>query len=350
MTARKPKTAPKDSSPKDPAARVPTAKDSGAGDPADRAEASGPAKAAPEPVKRWFLSDGTPYTGEDFQDAKGKPFGEMDVACAKCRGSGKRRFGRRRFGSCQECGGRKKVFEQVRIYSEAQIERKESTRQARRATITAQAAVKEAAAAARWQAWSDENAALVERAREADDPWMNDVLLRGEIYGSLTEGQVRAMREKIAELDAERRACLASRPVGSEKERLNLEVTCRRRGSFMGRGFGRRKGSREVFVTEMVDDAGNALIAITENFKLSAGDKASIRATVKEHDHERKPWPVTVLTRIEVLSLDPAPPPAEGDQPAREMWLDEDDTLPPLAPGEEPGACVDHGEGMNLPF
>lgn len=305
--------------------------------------------AAPAEKTSWFLADGTPYKGDDFRDDKGKPFGEMDVSCGSCRGSGKRRFGRRRFGSCQTCGGSKKVFEQVRIYSEAQIARKDATRQARRATISAAAAEKEAAAEARWQAWSGENASLVARAAETDDPWINDVLLRGRIYGSLTEPQVRAVREKIAALDAERRACIGSRPVGEEKQRLNLEVTCRRRGSFMARGFGRRRGSREVFVTEMVDDGGNALISITETFKLSPGDKAAIRATVKTHDHERKAWPVTVLTRVELLRLDPAPP--RDDDYAPDRWHEDDEApLPPMSPGEEPAECVDHGAGMNLPF
>jgi hypothetical protein len=308
-----------------------------------------PAKAeAPPAKKNWFLSDGTPYKGEDFRDPKGKPFGEMDVACGKCRGSGKRRFGRK-FGRCQACDGDKTVFTQVRIYSEAEINRKEKARMDRRAVISTMAKERRAAGDARWSAWCSENAELVERARETNDPFIVDVLSRGEVYGSLTEPQTKAVRRKIAELDAERRACIGSRPVAAPGVRQVMEVTCRRRGSFMGKKFGRGRGSREVFVTEMVDDAGNALICISDAFKLEKGDRASINATVKTHDEERKAWPVTVLTRIKILRHDPAPVVAKDEDEDPYADYDLSTPLPPLAPGEE-AECVDHGADMNLPF
>ena len=316
----------------------------------------GPGMIGPPPAeKAWFLHDGTPYKGEEFRDGKGKPFGEMDVACGKCGGSGKRRFGRRRFGSCQACGGQKTTFEQVRIYTQAEIDRKDAAVQARRATISAREAVKAEAAKGRWHAWCQDNAALVERAREADDEWINGVLLDGEAYGSLTEAQARAIHAKLIEMDEERRACIGSTRVGEPKARGEFEVTCRRRGQFMAKGFGRnRRKMREVYITEMLDRSGNALIAVTENFKLEKGDKALIRATVKEYDEQRKPWTVTVLTRVDILRLDPAPPaPEAADEAGPHAWLYDDELsapLPPLAPGEEPAECVDHGEGLNLPF
>lgn len=249
----------------------------------------------------WFTSDGEPYTGDVFENDKGKPYGELNVDCPRCGGSGRYR---RKF-DCLKCSGEGALFEQPRLYSAKEIE----ARQRKKAKVAKDREDAETARAAdRALAYQDfllRNQPMVERIVASGDKFALDVLTSAEKWGAPTDAQWAAVVEKLDRIDREKALYSASQPVGVVGQRMDLEVTCTGRSSFMAKGFGRNR-SREVFVTEMAGPDGNAFVCVSESFSLKPGERASVRGTVKGHDLERRAWPRTELSRVAVLERLPA--------------------------------------------
>lgn len=261
-----------------------------------------------DPQSEWFTGDGEPYSGNVFENDKGKPYGKLNVGCPRCGGSGRYR---RKF-DCMKCDGEGVLFEQPRLYSAKEIESRER-RKAKVAQDRQEA--EEARAADRAVAYQDfllRNETMVERVLASGDRFALDVLSSAEKWGAPTDAQWAAVVEKLDRIDREKALYGSSRPVGQVGDRMDLELTCTGRSSFMGKGYGRGR-TREVFVTEMADGDGNAFVSVSESFSLRPGERASLRGTVKGHDLERRDWPRTELSRVAVLerlpSLDETPAP-----------------------------------------
>lgn len=269
---------------------------------------------APDAPAEWHLADGTAYRGEVFEDAQGKPFGEAWVSCPSCAGNGRSR-GRQ----CKACGGDGESWDQVRLVSAADQRAKERRRDATRARTQAKADVREAGRKAAWEAFSAAEAPLIARIRASDNAFAQDVLAKVENWGGMTDKQREAVVAAL-DKDVEDRAVHArSAPFGEVGDKVEVDVTCRRRSSFLGKGYA-GSGTREVFITEMLDDAGNAFSVVSQSFSLDPGDRARVSGTVKEHDLKRRAWCQTVLTRAKALSRVPAPgrdaEPEEAPAPA----------------------------------
>lgn len=256
----------------------------------------------------WFTADGSSYEGEVFHNDKGKPFGEVTTGCFKCGGTGryKRKF------ECLKCGGEGQLFEQPRLFTAKEIEAKQRSK-TRLAEAKAEADRQRAEErAVAYQDFLLRNQPMVERIIASGDKFALDVLSSAEEWGAPTDAQWEAVVNKLDKIDLERRTYGNSRPVGTVGERLDLEVTCTGRSSFMGKRFGGKRPP-EIFVTEMVCPEGNAFVSLSESFSLNPGERAIVRGTVKEHDLERRAWPRTTLSRVAVLEMlaEHAPAPEE---------------------------------------
>ena len=111
---------------------------------------------------------------------------------------------------------------------------------------------------------------------------------------------------KRAREEAERAAKAKSQHVGSVGDRIDLDVTCDRMGSFEQRSF-RGFGTDTVYVYTFRDQAGNAIVWKTQSYlgDFSSDKKAHLTATVKEHDEYRDERQ-TIVTRAKVLFPDEA--------------------------------------------
>jgi hypothetical protein len=285
----------------------------------------------PESETGYYLEDGTPYKGGVFEDAKAKPFGEAEVDCWKCGGSGRWR-GRRQ---CFACKGEKTIEEQVRLYTAPQLEKREKQRLKRRETASAAAKVKEAEIATRYAAFRDENAHLFERAEtHRADKFVGDMLVKAEIWGSLTCAQLDALNECLDRRDRIARIYADSKPVASPGDRIEVEVTCTGSAKWLQKKF-KGRGREEMCLTDLVDGEGNAFYAITPNFGMTEGERAIVKGTVKTHD-ERPGWHRTQLIRVAVVEVLPTLSKEEmrvPEAPARSAaFVVDEDMLAALAP------------------
>lgn len=279
----------------------------------------------------YYFEDGRPYAGGIFEDAKGKPFGEADVDCWKCGGSGRWR-GRRQ---CFACKGEKTIHEQIRIYTEPQLEKREKARLKRRETASAAAKVKKAEIAGRYVVFRDENAHLFERAEQhKEDKFVAEMLVKAEIWGSLTCAQLDALNECLDRRDRIARIYADSRPVGSPGDRIEMEVTCTGSARWIQKKF-KGRGREEMCLTDLVDQEGNAFYSITPNFGMTTGERAIVKGTVKAHD-ERPGWHRTQIIRVAVVEALPSLTPEEMRVPEapvdRDAFVVDEDMLEALAP------------------
>jgi hypothetical protein len=266
-----------------------------------------PRAEAPAERPDWFLLDGSPYGGETFRDKDGKTFGRAWVPCRDCSGNG-RKGGR----TCQACMGDTETWDRVRLQTSAELSSKSRRRDATRARSQALSAARDADRAARWTAFAAAEAPLVARIRASGDAFATEVLDKAETFGGMTDRQREAVVAHLDKAAADLALHARSAPVGTPGDRIEVAVTCLRQWSFTGKSFG--KGAREVFVSEMMDEAGNAYSVASQSFRMAEGERGTVAGTVKEHDAERHPWCRTILTRA-VLRPPAAEPDADEPSP-----------------------------------
>lgn len=249
----------------------------------------------------WFLADGTRHTGDVFETADGKPFGEVEADCRSCGGTGRFRFNKRR--PCRVCDGEKVVFDQARLYTEAEIAAKESRQRKAAATRESKRVERESNALIGHQAFVDANPELWARMQASEDKFVQDVSMKSMQWGGLTEAQLEAVKNTFKRQDEEKTLYANSAHVGAVGDRIEVEVECRGGTSFMAKAF---KGRRmeQIFISELADKAGNCFVTITSAFSMERGERALIRGTVKKHD-ERKGWARTQLNRVMILERKP---------------------------------------------
>ncbi len=252
-------------------------------------------------AEAWYLADGTRHTGEVFETADGKPFGEVEVGCGSCGGSGRFRFNKRR--PCRRCDGEGVIFDQARLYTEAEISAKEARRRKASATRETKRAEREANAIAGHQAFVDANPELWARAQASDDKFVQDLVVKSAIWGGLTDSQLEALKNTFKRQDEEKALYASSAHIGAVGDRIEVEVECRGGTSFMAKKF-KGRGMEQIFLTELADKNGNSFVTLTAAFTMERGERALIRGTVKKHD-ERKGWPRTQLNRVMLLERKP---------------------------------------------
>ena len=71
--------------------------------------------------------------------------------------------------------------------------------------------------------------------------------------------------------------------VGKPKERHTFRVTCINSKSFVRPCYGFSMASEKVFITTMVDEFKNCIVCFSPSFKMDVGEKATIKATIKDH-------------------------------------------------------------------
>ncbi len=258
-----------------------------------------------EPRPAYRTADGDDYDGEVFEDAKGKPFGEVDVACGRCGGSGRWGSGRgRKRHTCFGCEGDGTRLEQVRLYDGKAFDRLTRTRDRRTETKARADEARRDALVLRHADYRAAHEDVFARAEAVGNRFVRDLLAKAREWGGLTEAQRDKLYEAVGEIEAALSLHAGSAVVGERGQRLEVDVECTAHGSFMRKKF---KGRRmeEVHVTRMSDVRGNAYLAITASFSLGVGDVARLSGTVKAHE-ERDGYPATVLNRVLVRHLVPA--------------------------------------------
>lgn len=272
----------------------------------------------------WFLADGTRYTGGVFEtaDPDSKPFGEVEVDCRSCGGTGRFRFNKRR--PCRVCDGERVVFDQARLYTEAELSAKEARQRKAAATRESKRVERETNALVGHQAFVDANPELWARAQASDDKFVQDLIVKSQQWGGLTEKQLEALKSTFQRQDEEKALYATSTHVGTVGDRIEVEVECRGGTSFMAKKF-KGSGMEQIFLTELADKDGNCFVTITAAFTMERGERALIRGTVKKHD-ERKGWPRTQLNRVMLLERKPVlealPPPEQAPVGAHEEELE----------------------------
>lgn len=246
-----------------------------------------------------FLSDGTEYRGEVFESRDGRfLFGEMDVPCAACNGSGR---GMR--GPCPRCKGARTVFEQVKVYDEAGLSRLQKQQDKRRLSKQSAEIERQEAVALGHQDYVAAHKDIFERAvAERSNDFLQDLVAKSQQYGGLTDAQTRAMGNAIAKIDAERALYASSRPIGIEGDEIDREFECMRVFTTRRPNF-QRTGMEDVHVHELRDDDGNAAIVFGRRSLAAEGDRIAVRATVARFD-DRRGYSCTILGSAKV---EPAP-------------------------------------------
>ena len=254
----------------------------------------------------FFLEDGSSYTGEVFEDDKGKPYGEQDIICNRCGGSGK---WKRRL-ACFGCAGEGAKHEQVRVYTETTLAKLNAGREKRSETKVKKEMERQALLNARYQEYRSHNLPLIEAAEAMHHKLADDLLLKAREWGGMTEKQQALLEKLVREHKTASALHGSSEAVGEPGERMDVDVVCTRSHSFQRKKF-KGRGRETVNITEMVDRAGNSYLSITANFKLIEGERAVLKGTVKKHD-DRNGWPQTILNRVKILERNLVPFPIAG--------------------------------------
>ena len=243
----------------------------------------------------YYLENGSSYDGPVFESQKGIRFGEMNVSCPACGGSG------RSFRStCRKCGGSKTVFDQVKVYDEAALSRLIKARDRRRTKkqegeIARQEAIDEGHAAC-----VAEHADLFSRAeKERRNLFLQDLIDKSKLYGGLNDAQVTAMRRSLDALDAERARYAASKPLGEIGEVIAIEAECVAvrlitRPNYM------KTDMVDVHVHELVDADGSAILFSASKPLLEAGERVRIEGTIAKTDDARG-YPRTMLGSPKIM-------------------------------------------------
>lgn len=259
----------------------------------------------------YFTRSGTPVARPSV-DAKGKAFHIYTPPCGRCGGAGRADKWAHTGFTCYQCGGHGRGTPRRQpLYTREKLLKLEASQAKRTATRVAKEQAKAAAIAIEAASVRDQFAAahpdVVAYLATVDAPAehqysetftfdqkMKDALGR---FGSLSLGQVDAIRAGIIRKAAERARVAEAKWVGNVGDRVTAAVTVKWSGSYPGSGFPSRGYSVVIFH----DDAGNKLKSIG-SFYAPKDWSGSIKATVKTCDRDSKTGePVTVLFRIKRL-------------------------------------------------
>jgi hypothetical protein len=82
---------------------------------------------------------------------------------------------------------------------------------------------------------------------------VKDILARGRQFGSLSEKQIALLNAKVERVEAHRAAAAASQHIGTEGERLEVEVTVTGVASYSRAAFGQPWREQTVWAITMTD-------------------------------------------------------------------------------------------------
>lgn len=233
--------------------------------------------------QQYYLVDGTAYEGQVFESEKGFSFGEADVPCPVCRGGGRNRRG----GACPRCGGQRTIFDQIKIHTADELKKLQKAQDKRKnakqnAEIARQAAILES-----HEDYVATHPVLFARAAaEKGNAFLQDLVAKSKQYGGLTDAQTAAMERSIAGMDAERSRYASSRAIGSVGDRIDREFDCVavrtiQRPNYM------RTAIEDVFVHEMRDDDGNAVVVVSRKTLFDATARVRIEGEITGIDTSR---------------------------------------------------------------
>jgi len=251
--------------------------------------------------QKFFLADGHPYDGTVFETENGIRFGEMDVSCPTCGGSG-RSFR----GICKRCSGNKTIFEQVKLYDEKSLNRLTQNRERRKNKKQAGEIARQEAIDQGHLDCVQANQDLFNRAeKEKGNPFLQDLIEKSQKYGGLTDAQTSAMRRILDGLDIERIRYANSTPIGKVGDELEIMATCIaihriRKPNYM------RTDMEEIFVHEMLGENGASISFIAKKPMIDVDTNALLKGKVAKID-ETRGYPRTMLASVMCSTLDQAP-------------------------------------------
>lgn len=244
-----------------------------------------------------FFADGRPYSGRVFEVGDGRLFGEVMKPCPSCGGHGRSYRGQ----VCRRCRGDREIFDQALVFTAEALHKRVIAQDRRKAK-------KQSAELERLGAIEDAHLACVAdhleiyaRAQtERGNAFLADCLDKSVKMGGLTAAQLEAMKRILDGLDADRQMFAGSRPVGEVGEQIEIEVSGVRSWKMQMPAY-QGRGMQDVFVSLLVDAAGNALTMIHKSINVVAGERVVVRGMIRETD-TRNGWTATRLGRPEIVA------------------------------------------------
>lgn len=249
-----------------------------------------------------FYRHGKEFKGLPYKDSKGAPYTLGRRKCTRCGGAGRSDKWAHTGYTCFDCGGSGDGGERrEKLYTAEKLAKLNATAEKRHAKKQAIADAKEAerkiqADAARGK-FESENAELLAWLRAATPNYDDfDVAGQSEFLVSLRRQAERSACWSLAQIEAlkkfkrtsEERAARAagSKFVGAVGGKLkDVKVVVERVNDFYRNGF---SGGRElVYITQMRDPDGNALVVMSPRFHAEKGEELVISGKIKKHSEFR---------------------------------------------------------------
>lgn len=253
-----------------------------------------------------FLADGSSYDGPVFSDPKGRAFGEVTVACPSCRGRGEGIRG----GRCRSCAGAKTAFDQALVYTADELSKRNVRSAKHRAGKMDAERDRLDRIASNHLDCVEANSSVYEGAKRwPGDRFIADLLAKSEVMGGLTEPQIAAMQNAVQRNDQDLARYGSSVAIGSEGDRIEAEMFCRRRVPFTrDRLYG--VGKETAWFLELEDTEGNSLAAVTTSPDVVIDQAILVAGVVKSSDIS-KGWVRTLLSHFKIKDLVPEAAPKQ---------------------------------------
>jgi hypothetical protein len=233
-----------------------------------------------------FRRNGRRYVGHTLTN--GKTIGyNARRACSRCGGAGYAEKWRHTGLTCFDCGGSgHRGTEFHPLYTAEKLAKLDAAQAKRDAAKAAKLAARQAAIAAVREstraAFEAQHGALLARAAHLTDAFVVDLVARARQTNALSEKQAALLVDACDRADARVIAAAKSSHVGSIGARIEVPVTVDRIASYERVAFG-SYGVETVWITTLVDAAGNQLVVKSPRFHQEKGATFTLRATVKEH-------------------------------------------------------------------
>ena len=248
--------------------------------------------------QRYVGSPVTVTTSPDW--FKGRPFALIVHDCGRCGSTG--RYPSSMYdGVCLLCKGAAKLVTRTKLYTQAELDKMNLTRDKKRAKKNAALIVaaeeRAAAVASRREAWEAIMGEWVKNARAVAGhiEFVADILAKGDNNADLSTAQIAAVDKAVArELETQRFA-EASVYLGEEGDKVTVEGDVVYQDGREGR-----------FGWSYFHVIKTATGKVTQRGSFIAGKGARVRfvATVKEHDTDRRDGgKVTVVQRVRKLEV-----------------------------------------------